>query len=62
MEVCPNCENQIEQDQLVCLVCRMILKDIRSYPNLVKPFSFICLAVFTIALLVNLIGHLLPYL
>ena len=62
MEVCPNCENQIEQDQLVCSVCSMILKDMRLYPNIVKIFSFFCLAVVIIAILVNVIGHLLPYL
>lgn len=61
MEACPNCENQIEQDQVVCPLCHMILKDIRVYPNLVKVFSFICLTIIVIAIIVNLVGHLLPY-
>ncbi|MFX0000978.1 MAG: DUF2116 family Zn-ribbon domain-containing protein [Candidatus Hodarchaeota archaeon] len=61
MELCPNCENQIEQEQIVCSVCGMILKDIRRYPNLVKPFFYICLAIIIIAIVVNLVGHLLIF-
>ena len=58
MERCPNCENEIEQDQLVCPVCSMILKEIR-YPNFSKICSYFCLGIILLAIVVNLVGHLL---
>jgi len=62
MESCPNCENQIEQDQIICSVCGMLLKEIRMYPNFVRLFSYICLVMILITIIVNLVGHLYIFL
>ena len=58
MELCPNCEHEIEEDQLICSVCGMILKEIR-YPNFAKIFSFCCIGMIVVAIIVNIVGHLL---
>lgn len=58
MELCPNCENQIVKDQIVCSVCGMILKDIKIFPNIFKRFLFGCLFLILIVIFVNLFGLL----
>ncbi|MFX1391073.1 MAG: hypothetical protein ACFE9Z_13495 [Promethearchaeota archaeon] len=59
MELCPNCENQITPDQVVCPLCGMILKDVRVYPKFFKFSMAFWVALIAITILVNLIGHFL---
>ncbi len=59
MEICPNCENQISNNQIACSVCGMILIDIQVYPKFFKLFLIFCSIIFIISIFVNLIGHLL---
>ena len=59
MEICPNCENQIADDQIVCSVCGMILKDIRVYSKFFKIFLISCLVIVIISIFVNLLAQLL---
>ncbi|MFX1593034.1 MAG: hypothetical protein ACFFCL_10100 [Promethearchaeota archaeon] len=61
MESCPNCENQVEQEQIVCPVCGMILKDINIYSNFISNYMICCLVVFLIAFIINFIGLLIIF-